>query len=327
MSFNFNDLSIPIPRGIDSYIPAPCAPRKPEYYAPRKARIHLSAITGSYRVTMYGKRIMLHIAGGHGTLAGKFNSESATGYILSDGQGGEDVGTGDWIDFTYFAEKSSIRNIEDRKRVRAEREEMGLIARVQRGHGSLQFAYHRGIVEAAIIFHGGQGKGFDEWFRGPKLVTAYSIAPWYVYRKFLMNLQHRWCRQGPSNGYTVGEENEEDTLNSDDESVDVKDAMECEVIGARTAGLYQNRPQLSRQPQIGLHYDISGLREWTEAKGIKEVQRLKELKAWEDKKSPDELDRLRHLKNWSERNGLTGAMPMMGNYPVTGGSQWPTLQY
>lgn len=94
---------------------------------------------------MYGKRIMLHISGAHGKLAGKFNSEHATGYMLSDGQGGDEIGAGEWIDFTYFAEKSSIRSVEDRKRVRAERENMGLIARVQRGHGSLQFSYNRGV--------------------------------------------------------------------------------------------------------------------------------------------------------------------------------------
>lgn len=155
MSFDFNDPSMPIPRGTDTYIPVPAPytsrgtdtyiPRSHQSYTPtRNARIHLSAITGSYRVFMYDKKIMLHISGGHGKIAGKFNSEQATGYILSDGQGGDEIGTGEWVDFTYFAEKSSIRSIEDRKRVRAERENMGLIARVQRGQGSLQFAYHRG---------------------------------------------------------------------------------------------------------------------------------------------------------------------------------------
>lgn len=160
MSFDFNDPSIPLPRGTDSYVPAPApyASRNNQYYAPRNARIHLSSITGSYRVFMYDKKIMLHISGGQGKLAGKFNSEHATGYILSDGQGGDEIGTGEWIDFTYFAEKSSIRSIEDRKRVRAQRENIGLIARVQRGHGSLQFSYNRGkcdncnLRSVSIIF-------------------------------------------------------------------------------------------------------------------------------------------------------------------------------
>ncbi|TLD35083.1 Phospholipid:diacylglycerol acyltransferase [Venturia nashicola] len=341
MSFDFNDPSMPIPRGTDNYRPvaAPYAPRGTDTYIPRKkhyytpphnARIHLSAITGSYRVFMYDKRIMLHISGGHGKLAGKFNSEHATGYLLSDGQGGDEVGLEEWIDFTYFAEKSSIRSIDDRKRVRAERENMGLIARVQRGHGSLQFAYNRGVVAAAIIFHGGQGQGFDEWFRGPKLVTSYTIAPWFVYKRFLLNLQKRWIHQRPAPGHSVGRGDDEgDILDSDDETVDGVDAMHCEVIGARPAGMYQNRPQLSRRPQPNLHYDMNGLREWAEAKGVREVQSLKELKAWEDGKSPDELDRLRHLMSWAERNGFTGLreMGVVGNYTVTGGAQWPNLQY
>ncbi|KAE9970875.1 hypothetical protein EG328_006006 [Venturia inaequalis] len=318
MSFDFNDPSMPIPRGTDRYVPAPApapatyAPPNDQYYAPpRNARIHLSSITGSYRVFMYDKRIMLHISGGHGKLAGKFNSEQATGYILSDGQGGDEVGTGEWIDFTYFAEKSSIRNIDDRKRVRAERENLG-------------------VVEAAVIFHGGQGRGFDEWFRGPKLVTSYTIAPWFVYKRFLLNLQKRWIHQRPETGYSTDHGDEEgDISDSDDETVDGLDTMECEVIGARPAGMYQNLPQLSRRPQIDLQYDTGGLREWAEAKGIRELQSLKDLKAWEDGKSPDELDRLRHLMNWAERNGFTGLrqMGMMGNYTVTGGGQWPSLQY
>lgn len=144
-----------------------------------------------------------------------------------------------------------------------------------------------------------------------------------------MNLQKRWIHQRPETGYNSGGRDEGDVLNSDDETVDGVSAMECELIGARPAGIYQNHPQLSRRPQIGLQYDMSGLREWAEAKGVRELQSLKELKAWEDGKSPDELDRLRHLMNWAERNGFAGLrqMGMMGNYTVTGGAQWPNLQY
>lgn len=143
-----------------------------------------------------------------------------------------------------------------------------------------------------------------------------------------MGLQQRWSRQHPGTGYNAGGGEEGDIVDSDDETVDEVDAMEYEVVGARTAGMYQNRPQLSRRPQTGLQYDMRGLREWADAKGARELQSLKELKAWEDGKCPDELDRLRHLKNWEERNGFIGlrTMPMMGNYAVTGGN-WPNLQY
>lgn len=88
---------------------------------------------------------MLHISGGEGRISAKLNSKNGTAYMLSDGKSSTDsIGTNEWIDFTWFGEKSTIRSVDDRRRVRAEREQMGLFARVQRGLGSLQFTFTKG---------------------------------------------------------------------------------------------------------------------------------------------------------------------------------------
>jgi hypothetical protein len=332
MSFDFNNPLIPIPRSFEhSYTTA-----NRQF---RNDRIHLSAVTGTYRVFIFHKRVMLHIAGGEGRIAGKFNSDNGTGYFLSDGRG-EELGGNEWIDFTWFGEKSSIRCVDDRRRVRQEREARGMMARVQRGYGSLQFSYRQGTIEAAVLFHG-QGKGMDQWFRGPRLDTTYRVAPSFVYRRNLMDLQKRWNHQlalSRSDAcITENEDEEGDIWESDDDSVVEVGAMDWEIIGRRKDSMFSNRSRYvngSRRPsaQYDLRSDMRDLREWVDQTGSRELKGLKELKKWEESKTLDELDRLRHLKGWEERNGFkglrneAGSGPMMGNYVVSGGER-PNLKY
>jgi hypothetical protein len=283
---------------------------------------------------------MLHISGGEGRITGKFNSDNGTGYLISEGQG-EELRSEEWVDFTWFGEKSSILSIKERKRVKEQREARGMMARVHRGYGSLQFSYNAGGIEAAVIFHG-QGKGMDQWFRGPKYITQYRTPPSFIYRRSLIDLQKRWNRQDrapaqPSGARMPGNEDE---WKSDDESVLEVGAMDWEVIGARKDSMFSNRPQYSNNSRhADTPVDLRGLREWTEQTSPRELKELKELKRWEESKTPDELDRLRHLKNWEERNGFKGlsnsmsngpgaasASVMMGPYVVTGG-EWPRLRY
>lgn len=189
-----------------------------------------------------------------------------------------------------------------------------------------------GVIEAAIIFHG-QGSGMDQWYRGPKLITSYSVPQWFVWMRHMKDLQIRFDRQRFAVQSSVfddpGADGDGDLWESDDDSIVDARAMDQEVKEA------PNRPSQSNhtpRPRNSDSNDTKGLRGWIKATGAREIQILKELKQWEEKKAPDELDRLRHLKNWAERNGFTGltaeapAVPTTGNYIVSG-DYWPRLTY
>jgi hypothetical protein len=317
--FDFNDSSLPLPRS--------CAPCKPVNHAsnrPLESRIHLSAVSGTYRVYVFHMHLMLHMTGEQGKIAGKFNSDTGSGYFVSDGQG-EDLGANEWIDFTWFGERSSIRSVRERRRVKELRENRGLMARVERGYGSLQFTRKAGVIEASVIFHG-QGKGMDEWFRGPKLITSYGVSPIFIYKRRLMELQQRWNYQPDLYRPRPHEdEDEEDIWESDDESVVDRDAMDWEIIGARKDCRFLNRSgHVSASCQSNGRKGYRTMKGWVAKISSKELSELKELKKWEESKTRDELDRLRHLKAWAERNGLAGVKNeaesgagIMGRYLVS----------
>lgn len=229
---------------------------------------------------------MLHLAGGQGKIAGKFNSDNGSGYFLSDGQGKE-LGTNEWIDFTWFGERSSIRSVSERRRVKREREAQGILAHVDRGYGSLQFTRamsKEGAIEAAVIFHG-QGKGMDQWFRGPKKIMSYGVAGTAVYRKQWIDLQKRWQRQQAP--FRFGVEDDEGEWESDDESVVEVWVMDWDIVGARKDSMFSNRSEhVNGSRKATIRNELRDLGEWVAQIGSKELDELKELKSGKSLRYP-----------------------------------------